>query len=171
MEEVLNKKDCIITFSNKYVNLINPTPEMFNIKDIAHSLSLQCRWTGHVKIPYSIAQHSLWVCNKLEDKNKLSGLMHDASEAYISDISRIVKEYLPRYKEIEDNLMKVIANKFGFEYPMNQIVKKLDDDALMWEWNKFILPDDHWYSNWKYKFVTRKQIEQRFLNKFNELTK
>ena len=48
MKENLYTKDCIRTFTGIYMNVFNPTSEMICIEDIAHSLSLQCRFAGHL---------------------------------------------------------------------------------------------------------------------------
>jgi len=163
----------IITYTGKWFNVFNPDLKAINIRDIAHALSLQCRWSGHTKFHYSIASHSLWVSKNLVTKqDKLAGLCHDFSEAYLVDIPRPIKMYFSQYKEIEDNLMKCISQVFGFEYPMNKKVKEMDNQALRWEWNKFILEDDKWNKNLKYKyFICPKLIEKKIINEFYKLTK
>lgn len=123
------------TYTGKLINVINPTADMICIEDIAHALAQMPRWAGHMKKPFTVAQHSLEVMERVEDGLKLDALLHDASEAYLMDIPSPLKKFLPDYKAIEDNMMKVIAKKFKFEYPLHDDVKKADKDQLDYEWS------------------------------------
>jgi uncharacterized protein len=78
--ENLYEPDCIRTYTGLYINVFNPKPEMIEIEDIAHALSFQCRFGGHLPKFYSVAQHSL-NCSYLvkEPALKLTALLHDAS--------------------------------------------------------------------------------------------
>lgn len=132
--ENLYKKDHIRTFSGIYMNVFEPTLDMINIIDIAHALSKQCRFGGNLPMFYSVAQHSISCCNMIqEDKHKLQALLHDASEAYLIDIPSPIKKRLKEYLIIEERLMLLIAQKFGFEYPLSPEVKKVDKIALEME--------------------------------------
>lgn len=137
--ENLYTPDCIRTFTGKYVNVFNVDPDQICIEDIAHALSMQCRFGGHLPVYYSVAQHSILVCESLSRPQKLAGLLHDASEAYLLDIPRPIKGGLANYKEIEHNLMKAIAGKFGFQYPLHDTVKEVDNFYLEWEWHNLML--------------------------------
>lgn len=132
----------IETFTGKKFHLLDPQPEEICIEDIAHALSMQCRYTGHVKKFLSVAEHSYNVCNLLSGEDlvgksqQLAGLLHDASEAYITDLSRPIKVLTPvgpPYYEIEDRIMRVIANKFCFSWPMSKEVKNADNLMLFAE--------------------------------------
>lgn len=137
--ENLYAPDCIRTYSGLYMNVFEPTFEMICIEDIAHSLSMQPRFGGHLPEFYSVAQHS-WYCSRLvQGCYKLAALLHDASEAYLLDIPRPIKIRLNNYKEIEDNLMRLISEKFGFNYPLHKDVKRADEFSLMTEWNCLML--------------------------------
>lgn len=140
IKENLYTPDCIRTYTGKYVNVFNPDPETICIEDIAHSLSMQCRFGGHLRRHYSVAEHCENVAaNTPEPQYKLASLLHDASEAYLLDIPSPIKAHLPDYKKIEDNLMQCIAKKFGFEYPLHESVKKSDKLMLEIEWREFVL--------------------------------
>lgn len=141
MEE-LYKKDHIRTFTGKYVNVFNPTPEMICIEDIAHSLSNQCRFAGHLKQFYSVADHSINCAMQVAEEHKLAALLHDASEAYLIDIPSPIKKRLTNYHEIEDNLMRLIANKFGFTYPFDPVIKEIDEYMLRTEWDCLMLGNE-----------------------------
>ena len=135
-------KDSIRTHSGLYVNVFEPTPEMICIEDIAHALSHQCRFSGHLLKFYSVAQHSIHVAQLVSSDNKFDALMHDASEAYLLDIPTPIKARLENYKILEANLMKVIADKFGFKFPFDAEVKKADADMLLEEWHSLMIGDD-----------------------------
>lgn len=120
----------IETYTGKKIYFLKPNPDDFDIIDIAHSLSMQCRFTGHVESFMSVAEHSVAVSTIVNKENQLAGLLHDASEAYLSDIASPIKQQFPQYYEMEDRLMKSIADKFGFEYPLNEDVKDADATQL-----------------------------------------
>lgn len=83
------------------------------IEDIAHALAHNCRYTGQCEYFYSVGEHSLNVAELLPGNLKLWGLLHDASEAYLSDIASPAKQLLPDYKRLEHGIMCRIALKFG----------------------------------------------------------
>ena len=107
----------IMTYTKKMFDPLHPNAELIDIEDIAHALSMLCRANGHFKSFYSVAQHSI-NCMKeatargYSDRIQLACLLHDASEAYLSDVTRPVKAELPRYKEIEAPLQETIWNKW-----------------------------------------------------------
>ncbi|WNN12437.1 hypothetical protein MA9V2_188 [Chryseobacterium phage MA9V-2] len=139
-EENLYAPNCIRTFSGKYLNVFEPDPELICIEDIAHSLSMQCRFAGHLPVFYSVGQHSKFCSDYVDnDADRLGALMHDASETYLTDMPSPIKRNMPEYRTIEDNLMKVIAEKFGFEYPFSKNIKAIDEIALQIEWNQLML--------------------------------
>ena len=108
---------CIRTYTGIMFDPLNPDPELVNITDIAHALSLLCRANGHFRNFYSVAQHSI---NCLEEakargyseKVQLACLLHDASEAYLSDVTCPVKQEIPKYLEIEKPLQELIWTKY-----------------------------------------------------------
>ncbi|MDF2874107.1 MAG: hypothetical protein K0R22_790 [Sporomusa sp.] len=111
------RENAILTYSNTLFYPLAPRAEEVAIQDIAHALSQMCRANGHFKTFYSVAQHSINCAREAAKRGytakvQLACLLHDASEAYISDITRPVKYYLDDYKKIEQNLQKVIYEKF-----------------------------------------------------------
>jgi 5'-deoxynucleotidase YfbR-like HD superfamily hydrolase len=141
MTENLYTPQCIRTFTGQYLNVFDIKPELLIIEDIAHALSRQCRFGGHSKKFYSVAQHCLWVADHCSASRKIEGLLHDASEAYILDFPSPIKESMPEYLTIERSLMLVISQKFGFEYPLSEEVKIYDKMALEHEWENAVLRD------------------------------
>jgi hypothetical protein len=100
------------TFTGRAFDPLNPNPALIDIEDIAHALSMSCRYGGHVNRFYSVAEHSVLVSYAVSPENALWGLLHDASEAYIADIVRPAKKRMPEYREIERNLMWAICKRF-----------------------------------------------------------
>ena len=92
---------------------LDPRASEVFLLDIAHSLAMQCRYTGHVERFYSVAEHSVHVSHIVPQAMALLGLLHDATEAYLTDVARPVKRHLTNYKEIEQLNWLVIAERFN----------------------------------------------------------
>lgn len=108
-------ESCITTASGKFFDILKPEEYEFDIEEIATSLSNICRYTGHVNRFYSVAEHSVLVSRLVPDRLRLAALLHDASEAYVGDVSSPLKKLLPEYKQIEVNVQKALAKSFGLE--------------------------------------------------------
>lgn len=122
-------------YSGTMYDSINPNIEDIHIEDIAWSLSHLCRFNGHTRTFYSVAQHAVIVSQNVPKEHALAALMHDGGEAYLSDLPRVVKrgipeELLKKFTEIENRNLKLIAEKFGFKFPLSPEVKHADDRVL-----------------------------------------
>lgn len=122
--------DYIGTYTNKKYHFMNPSPEEICIEDISQALSMNCRYSGHVKKFYSVAEHSVIVAFLVFEqtnskKEALSALLHDASEAYLTDVPRPIKPHLTNYTDIEALAEKVIQQKFNIQ-PMSALTKYID---------------------------------------------
>lgn len=137
--ENLYTPGCIRTFTGKYINPCKPDPDLIYIEDIAHALSMQPRFGGHLPVFYSVAQHCVEVMRSVSGEIRMGALLHDASEAYLIDVPRPVKEQLLNYREIECTLMEVIADKFGFQWPLHEDIKAADEMNLQKEWDCLML--------------------------------
>jgi len=137
MKENLYNPDHIRTFTGIYINPFTPDSDKICIEDIAHALSQIPRFGGHLPGFYSVAQHSIEVSYQVKDK--LTGLLHDASEAYLYDIPKPLKFRMPEYIKAEKRLMALISDKFGFKFPLPKDVKLIDRVQLEWEWNTLML--------------------------------
>lgn len=117
MDLEMNKENVfVMTYTGKMVNPFKPDEEQICIEDIAHSLARQCRFNGHTKKFYSVAEHSINVALKLEflgfpARTVLLGLLHDSAEAYLSDIPSPVKGCFPELVRLEDELENSILKK------------------------------------------------------------
>jgi hypothetical protein len=137
-DEELFRDGQIMTYTGKYFDPINPDPALIDIRDIAHALSQQPRYGGHLPQFYSVGQHSLHVARRLPKELQLVGLLHDATEAYMCDIPSPVKSRLPEYKAHEKKLLEAIMRKFNVwevYYAEKDYVKTIDTVALKTEWD------------------------------------
>jgi uncharacterized protein len=123
---------------------IDPQPGDINIEDIAHALSMQCRYGGHIDRFYSVAEHCVLMSEAVPQEYALEALMHDATEAYVVDVPRPVKRYLPEYRVIEDNVWAVLGAKFGFPPRMSAAVKEADNRILVNEKRALFAKAEYW---------------------------
>jgi hypothetical protein len=164
--ENLYTPNCIRTFSGLYINPCEPDPILIDIEDIAHALSMQPRFGGHLPVFYSVAQHCVLAAEYVNEERKLAALLHDASEAYLIDVPRPVKRQLHNYKEVEDKLMAVISAKFGFQWPLHEDVKRADEIMLRDEWEGLMLQNDIWEP---IEVWDQGQAKGRFLDLYHSL--
>jgi len=122
---------CVQTLSGRAFPLLAPVPSDFDIREIAHALSMQCRFNGHVRHFYSVAQHSVNVSHVLELWGEppivvRGGLLHDAAEAYVGDVVSPLKRLLPAFQGIEDRISKSLLGRYEVPYPLPDIVRRAD---------------------------------------------
>lgn len=134
------KGDWIQTFTGRQFWPLDPRVDEIDIRDIAHSLSMQCRYNGHCKRFYSVAEHSVHICWATSHKHKLAALLHDAAEAYLCDLPRPVKHSVTGYKEAEAVAERAIAERFGIPYPFPEEVHNLDHRICLDERNQIMGP-------------------------------
>jgi hypothetical protein len=134
--------DWIETFTGKAVYPLDPQPEDICIEDIAHALSNTCRFNGHVRRFYSVAEHSVFVALSVPVEHRLAALLHDASEAYACDLPRPIKRCVTGYAEAEHRLMECIFAKFGLTLPLPECVKAADNRILLDERVQFMPASD-----------------------------
>lgn len=153
MTEQQRKGDWCQTFTGRAIYPLDMRPEDIDLRDIAHSLALQCRFTGHCRVPYYVADHSLRVlkavrdetCGGLmpgeEEREQLRwALLHDAAEAYMTDISRPVKRSIQGWQEIERAIEATIAARFELKLPIPEIVLHADSVLLATEARDLMAP-------------------------------
>lgn len=168
----------ICTSKAVYFDFEHPEKHPFDIEEIAHALSLQCRYTGHCAWHYSIAQHSAIMSFKVPAHLAYTALMHDTSEAYLGDVSTHLKSLLPGYKRLEKRVEKALAAHFSFLYPLPATVKEADSRMLMTEVRELLPSHTHsqdWPDAQPYDFgiarMTPEDAKVLFLNRYNELTR
>lgn len=109
---------------------MDPRPDEIHIEDIAAALSKMCRFSGHSTRFYSVAEHCVLLSQAASPSVAFDALMHDASEAYLSDVIRPIKPFLANYREIEERLERAIAERFSLTWPLPAEVKRLDNAIL-----------------------------------------
>ena len=173
----------IMTRSHKMFDPLNPNTSLIDITDIAHSLAMLCRANGHFRSFYSVGMHCVNCAREAmargySRKVQLACLLHDGSEAYLSDVTRPVKQELPQYKEIEEPLQNAIWEKFlgeSLTEEEEKLVFLIDDDilenefpALMGAKLKETVPQLQ--SQPQFDFVSFEQTRQEFLSLFRQLS-
>jgi len=134
--------DWMQTYTGKAFYPLDPDPADIDIVDIAHALGNLCRYNGHTSRFYSVAEHCLLLSEWLEERGAtdptqrkqlaLWALLHDAPEAYIGDMIRPLKQYIPDFRAIDDRIMAVIAGKYGLEgTEIPDAVKHVDTRILL----------------------------------------
>jgi len=175
--------ECFTTFTGEDFNPLSPDIDKIKIEDIAHSLSLMCRANGHFSRFYSVAQHCINCANEAEardfsDRVQLACLLHDASEAYMSDITRLVKKHLPVYIEAEEYLQNIIYSKF-LGTPLTDkeysYVKQIDDDMLVCEFDALMTKKVFERvvdikSSPSFEFTNFSDIKAEFIRKYKRLS-
>lgn len=135
----------IQTFTGQSFYLLDPRPEDVSIVDIAHSLAKTCRYSGHSRYFYSVAEHSVHVSRACPPELRLEGLLHDAREAYIGDWTTPLKAAMPDYRKLERPVADAVADRFGISREESTIVKEMDRRILLDERARLMPPsDDGW---------------------------
>ncbi len=166
------------TYTGLIVDPLNIHPDQIVIEDIAHALAFQCRFNGHCREFYSIAQHSILMALKFTNTvMQLYGLFHDAAEAYLGDMISPLKKVMPEFKTHEQTLQNRIFTKFCYgtpEYRHQQRLKECDTALLIYE-AYHLMPSRG--LNWREEaglvprteisFRTPKEAEKEFLDMAN----
>lgn len=137
----------ITTYTGKKFHFLDPQSDEIDIGDIAHALSLTCRFGGQCRVFYSVAEHSIRMARIVPQEYKLHALLHDASEAYIPDLPRPEKAEIPKFKMIESLILKAIFDKFlsPREWPFQEkVIKEADNILLATEARDLMANTDDW---------------------------
>jgi hypothetical protein len=134
-EKIARFGDWSCTYTGLQFWPLDPRAAEICIEDIAHALSLLCRFGGHCRSFYSVAQHSVLVSWHCDEPDALWGLLHDASEAYLMDLPRPIKHSagLERYREAEQLVMQAACDHFGLPTSMPESVERADESLLATE--------------------------------------
>ena len=174
----------ILTYSKIKFNPLKAEEKHIKIEDIAHALSLLTRANGHIKHFYSIAQHAINCYREAQARDyspriQLGCLLHDASESYISDLTRPVKVQMERYNNIEEKLQQIIYKKYDLgdltEGEKSKI-KKIDNALLSYELKELMnyeVKEINEETVLKHDISQRnfQSVENEFIHIFNRLQK
>ena len=151
------------------------------IEDIAHATAASCRFTGHTKRFYSVAEHCVHVSHLVPAEDALWGLLHDGPEAYTNDLNRPLKHFTavgPTYREVESGVMDAVCTKFGLPQSQPRTVTDADNSMLYVEKDALLWPIA-WETKWgtPAKHVTinircwsPEVAKTMFLSRFYQLT-
>ena len=170
----------IETFTGRKFHILNPVAAEVHIEDIAHALSLITRFTGHTRVFYSVADHSLRVSRACDPIFALDALLHDGSEAFLSDLNSPLKHSsdMARYRIAERRVQLAIAECFGLSLKEPENVKLVDRRMLVtekrdlmsgngpaWEYFTDVLPFPETVVP-----LSAQEAEREFLRRFRALT-
>ena len=167
----------ILTYTGRQFWPLSPRAEDVCIEDIAHALSNICRFNGHVRQFYSVAQHCVSASQHVHERYALEALMHDASEAYLCDLPRPLKRAtsMHGYGTAEKYLEAVIALVFNLKLEEMGCVRAVDEKLLLTE-RRDLMPTGHWITDetqcfeWHVDPWSPASSEKAFLQRFKELT-
>jgi hypothetical protein len=141
----------IQTYSGRLFRPLDPDAGEIVIDDIVHALAHQCRFGGHSRTYYSVAQHSCLVADVVASRDgdrvaRRWALLHDASEAYLVDLPHPLKhaEFGALYRAAEDKLMRAVCERFGLPPDPPPVVKDVDRAMLATERRALMAPGFDW---------------------------
>lgn len=170
--------DPIGTYTGGDFYPLDPDPGAVNLSDIANGLANTCRYAGQCQFYYSVATHSLYVSEELAEqggKLQLYGLLHDAAEAYVSDVPRPVKRELEKFERIETDVLDAVWTGLDIPAPTDQqweMVMEADDrlfryeaDTLLAEFEPSTVPD----LSYELSPCSPATVRKQFLDRAREL--
>ena len=169
--------DWIQTHTGRRFYPLSPRADEVDPVDIAHALSLLCRYGGHVDRFYSVAEHCVLMSQAVAPEHALAALLHDATEAYVVDVPRPLKRQLPGYREIEEQVWYTIAFHFGVDFDLPDEVHEADNRILVNERAELLSNAEPWPSLAQFDSLpvtitgwSPAEAEQRYLARLAELT-
>lgn len=137
----------MISYKGNRLFPLDLRPSDIDIEEIAHSLSNICRFGGHCREFYSVAQHSVLVADQFSVQHykplKLCALLHDATESYCGDMVRPLKQNIPQFHRIESNIWSVIAARFDLPRSIPRPIQIEDARVLITEKRDLLTHHEH----------------------------
>ena len=140
----------IETYTGIHIDPLAPRPEDIRSEDIAHALSNLCRYNGHCKHFFSVAQHSInaakYALRHHDYRIALLALLHDAAEAYVSDIATPIKPHVRGFSGMERRVQKVIYSALFVCPPDAEEARKVKhiDNVMMVTEAAALMPFNGW---------------------------
>ncbi|MDO3431219.1 hypothetical protein QWJ46_00830 [Rhizobium sp. CBN3] len=174
--ELVRYGDFMQTATGRKFWPMDPKADEVFIEDIAHALSLQCRYAGHCLRFYSVAEHSVLMARHLRWEGvdvALHALLHDASEAFLVDVPRPVKPYLEGYKAAEAKVMAVVCDRFSLPHEMPAVVHDADNRIIADELENLVQMEWHGKHNEplgvRLRYWSPEKAKEEFLATFEAL--
>lgn len=175
------KDQWISLLSGGQFNYNNPEESDVTIEDIGGALANICRFSGHLPRFYSVAQHLVNTSYIVPPEHAFDALMHDTAEAFTNDLPTPLKWAFPIFKELEVKIESAMGEKFGFNYPYPDAVKKADTEMLLLEKVYVKLDNSEWplYNDIEFEHQLDKVdltswrpgiAKKKFLTRFEELS-
>lgn len=171
--------DWMMTYTQRQFWPLDPRAEDVCIEDIAHALANTCRYNGHSRRFYSVAEHSVLMADRFSPDQYMAryALMHDSPEAYLGDIIRPLKPFLTGFAEVEEKVERVIFNRFGLVDSIPPEVKAADARILTDERDALFDPEEAERLGWRagpklgvtILFLDPDEAEAMFLDRFRAL--
>jgi hypothetical protein len=158
--------------------LDEPETQRFDVVVIAHALSKICRFTGHISGTsiYSVAQHSVLVSYMVPVEDALDGLLHDAHEAYVGDMSAPLKLLCPDYCRVERRVEVACRRSFGLADTKSEAVAEADKHMFKSEYAAYLTSEVGIQVGRRYGLNSIRAwlpeiAKSRFLERFEELAR
>ncbi len=174
----------ITTYGGTHFFPLEPEADKIHITDIAHALSMICRGNGHVKTFFSVGQHCIYCALEAEARGYsprlvLACLLHDAGEAYLSDVPSPFKKWMPRYRELEQRLLDVIYGKYlgsPLSAEEERTLKIIDNDLLWYDLRELLnewdgSPAPELKTEISYQVKPFEQVEKEYLELYERVRK
>lgn len=146
--DVNQPKYAVSTYGGRFFDFKHPERYDYDIEEIAHALSNVCRYGGHSRWFYSVAEHSVLVSRVVPPELALCGLLHDASEAFVGDMPSPLKALCASYKTIENRVQRAIADRFVLPYPFPAAIHLADKQVYKAEREQITSVDDNvWHTD------------------------
>lgn len=168
--------DWMQTYRGRQFWPMDPRAAEVELDDIAHALSMQCRFAGHTTYFYSVAEHCVHLASAVPAEHALWALLHDASEAYLVDVPRPVKPSLTGYLQAEARVMAAVCDRFGLDRAMPAAVRHADVGILTDERIQAMAsPPAPWITDGpglgiRLQFWSPRQAEAEFIKAFQRLS-
>lgn len=173
----------IHTYTGRAFEPLAPCAADVDIHDIGHALAMKCRFNGHCRRFYSVAEHSVRLSRLVSPQWAFEALMHDAAEAYLPDIPRTLKHWIGTwgltparsFRELEHEIMRIIAECFELTYPFPDEIHENDLRLLVTEGRDLMAPPPKPWGIGELPFAetiipwSPEESEARFRQRFVEL--
>lgn len=124
------------------IHVQEPETESIDFRAIAHSLALQCRYAGHCRYFYPVALHSVIMAYAVHPRFSQWALVHDAAEGILPDMPKPIKDGFEDYTALEDGWLRLIVAKLGLEWPMPEVVDRMDKRLILAAEKTHLMPEN-----------------------------